>query len=414
MKKLFLILALWPSLLAAQPAPTVTSTLRTTSTATTSIRVGCTLAGTCTGGITAGPIDVSTVTSAGFVEIASNIPASETNRLVNHAGTLYFNGVGLATGASLSGTLNAIPVFTGASSVGNSIMAQNVGATIITVTGALNATVTLGGTLSTATQNSVTTMTGLTSVGTIATGTWNATIIGLSKGGTGVTLAGTGGTSQFLRQNTVGGTITVVRPSISDLSDGTNVALLNATNIYTGTNQSQVPTTATQNAYFVFTNTGGSTFVGNDNSTGAAFNTGGNYAGVLYTNSTGGLGIETAGATAIRFLTNATLRWGINAAGDWTFGASSHIADSNGTPTVASGFGGAGTIVGTDYAFKVTGGAATSGTVNFGHTWTTTPVCVATGETSGASGLTVSTSTTQIGLSYTSPTGTINVLCRGY
>ena len=324
MKKLLLLLALWPSLLAAQPAPTVVSKLRTTDTSTTSNRVGCTLAGTCTGGVTAGPIDVSSITSAGFIEIASNVPVSQTNRLVNNAGTLSFNGVVLATGASLSGTLNAIPVFTAANAVGNSIMAQNVGATIITVTGALNATVSLGGTLSTATQNSVTTMTGLTSVGTIATGTWNATIIGLSKGGTGVSLAGTGGTSQFLRQNTVGGTITVVRPSISDLSDGSNVAVLNAANAFA---PGSVATIATFNS----THANGGYLEIQRSGVGKAtigvalpvLGVGTNDDAVVYTNNV----LWLSGDGGINLADVGVKRWGVNTAGDWTFGASAHIAD---------------------------------------------------------------------------------------
>lgn len=45
--------------------------------------------------------------------------------------------------------------------------------------------------------------------------------LGLARGGTNADLSGTGGTSQFLRQNSAGADITVVRPAASDLSNGT-------------------------------------------------------------------------------------------------------------------------------------------------------------------------------------------------
>jgi len=238
---LFVLLLLYPAVVVAQPAPVVATTIRSTDTSATSLCVGgASGCASATGGIKAGAVDVVSVTSAGFIGIASNVPASQTYRLVNNAGSLQWNGVALATGASLSGTLNTIPVFTGASSVGNSIITQNVGATIITVTGTLTATTALGGTLTTASQPNVTTAAGLTSaaalatVGTVTTGVWNGTLIDLTRGGTGANLSGTGGTSNFLRQNTVGGAVTVVRPAVSDLSDGSNVPLLNAANTFTG------------------------------------------------------------------------------------------------------------------------------------------------------------------------------------
>jgi hypothetical protein len=106
--------------------------------------------------------------------------------------------------------------------------------TTITVANTLSAT-TLTGTLSTASQPNITTLAGLTTanaltsasslatVGTITTGVWNGTIIDIAHGGTGVTLSGTGGASQFLRQNSLGGNVTVVRPAVADLSDASHV-----------------------------------------------------------------------------------------------------------------------------------------------------------------------------------------------
>ncbi len=66
----------------------------------------------------------------------------------------------------------------------------------------------------------------IVTVGTVTTGTWNATKIGLAYGGTNADLSGTGGTSQVLKQTTVGGNITVAQLALADLSDGNTVALL--------------------------------------------------------------------------------------------------------------------------------------------------------------------------------------------
>jgi hypothetical protein len=138
---------------------------------------------------------------------------------------------------------------------------------------------------------------------------------------------------------------------------------------------------------------------------------------VFSSNGAGGLGIvSTDAAGAIRFYTNSTLRWGINAAGDHTFGASSHISDSVGTPTSFAG----GTAAGADYAFKITiGGAASAGgLVSFGHTWSTAPICIGT-SSDGQSVTTYFSGTTQVGIQ--SPVGpgwaagsVIYVLCRSY
>ena len=413
-RTLWWIFLLMPaSVLFAQPAPTIVTTLQTTDTGATSVSVGCAVgSSTCTGGISFGSAAGNTISlSGGYLEIQPNVPVSQTYRLVNNAGTLQWNGIALASGSSLSGTTNTIPLFTASNAVGNSIMTQS--GTTVTVATTLTAT-TLNGLLGTANQ------TGLTGVGTITSGVWNSTKIGLAYGGTNADLSGTGGTSQFLRQNSSGAAITVVRPATTDLSDGSNVALLNASNVFTGNFQQQAPSTATSNAYSQYTNTGGSTYVGADNSTGSGFNTGANYAGVLYTNSTGGLGIETAGATAIRFLTNATQRWGINSAGDWTGGTSADIVDSGGTPTF-TGFGSGAILSGTDYAMDIFQGTtnSTGGTITFGHTWSNKAVCVASSNGTSST-INIALSTVVIGPSQllVSTANTSNqhiyILCRGY
>lgn len=69
-----------------------------------------------------------------------------------------------------------------------------------------------------------------------------AGILGVANGGTGVTLAGTGGTSQVLKQTSVGGTVTVARLACSDLSDsgsgcsGAGGLTIGTTTITSGTN----------------------------------------------------------------------------------------------------------------------------------------------------------------------------------
>lgn len=69
--------------------------------------------------------------------------------------------------------------------------------------------------------------TSITTLGTVITGTWQGTKIGLAYGGTNADLSATGGTSFVLRQNTVGGAITVSQLGISELSGlGANVATM--------------------------------------------------------------------------------------------------------------------------------------------------------------------------------------------
>ncbi len=107
--------------------------------------------------------------------------------------------------------------------------------------------------------------------------------------------------------------------------------------------------------------------------------------------------------------------WGINAAGDWTVGASSHIADSVGTPSVTSG---ATNIAGTDYAFKFDiSNMGTPAVIAFGHTWSTAPICTSNSAQSLYATYTASVSTTSISIGFVNATGgtpTVYVLCRSY
>lgn len=437
---LMILVVLWPAVLSAQPAPIVARTVRTTDTTSTSVRVGCTAGGSCTGGIVAGPADLSQIIlGGGGISIASAVPGVTTNKLYNNAGTLTWNGIVLATGASLSGTINKIPVFTASNAVGDSIMTQS--GTTITVASTLVAT-TLTGTLSTASQPNVTTLAGLTTagalatVGTITSGTWSGTIIGIAKGGTGVDLSATGGTSQFLRQNGAGATISVVRPAVADLSDAGNVALLGSVNTFTalgshtftagsaGLNEILVRNTVAG------TGTSAQVRIGNDADSGigrlfvgsSTFTTSGPYQANTFTvGSTGFMNVGTTQAASLLFWTNNLQRWGINSAGDHTFGASSNIADSSGTPTLNSGGGTSPSIAGNDFSFIITLGTGTfSGVgVAFGHTFATAPSCSIGDD--GAVGTTnrVTMNTTTTTASFAASAGNfvasskLYIMCRG-
>jgi hypothetical protein len=157
--------------------------------------------------------------------------------------------------------------------------------------------------------------------------------------------------------------------------------------------------------------------------------TSGTYAvangGAVFSTGAGGLSVMASDAAGvIRFIAGGTaVRWGINAAGDHTFGASSHIADSAGTPTISSGGGTSPSIAGQDYAFKLTFGVSTvtAAVIAFGHTWTTAPVCVATGNLPGNAPIAYAAaeaSTTQVTVRLSdyslAQSVVINVVCRSY
>lgn len=132
-KWLIALFVLMPALVCAQPGPTVVTTLKATSSAVDAVCIGCPIS-------TQVPAANSGARLATITVDQYAAPSVTTNKLYNIAGGLYFNGVLLATGSSISGTANTIGMFTGVAAMGNSIITQNAGATQATVAGNMIAT----------------------------------------------------------------------------------------------------------------------------------------------------------------------------------------------------------------------------------------------------------------------------------
>lgn len=148
--------------------------------------------------------------------LAANFPAL-TGDVINTVGTLATT-VGFIGGKAIS--LGGALTFSGA----NSVTFTSTGATAVTLP-----------TTGTLVNSAVATLSSLSSIGTISTGVWQGTRVALAYGGTNVDLSATGGTSQVLKQTSVGGNVSVARLAASDLSDvasGTYTpTLTNVTNL---------------------------------------------------------------------------------------------------------------------------------------------------------------------------------------
>jgi hypothetical protein len=79
--------------------------------------------------------------------------------------------------------------------------------------------------------------TSITTAGTIATGTWTATAVGVQYGGTGANLSGTGGAANYLKQISTGAAVTVGTIAASDVPAAGSPGQLeyNAAGVRTGT-----------------------------------------------------------------------------------------------------------------------------------------------------------------------------------
>lgn len=236
----------------------------------------------------------------------------------------------------------------------------------------------------------------------------------------GPTLSGT-----VIGTYTLGGTPTIPATGLTGVCCGsaTNVALLNAGNTFTVSTGAAIviqPSVTTNGAYVTFGTSGGTNFVGSDDSGGGGFGAGASGLAVYGAAAAGVTLRANNAAGVINFKTGGNnLRWGVNAAGDLIFGASSHIADSSGTPTIASGFGALPSITGADYTITLVVGTGTNtgGTVNFGHTQSSAPACSLSTDSAGvATNMTISTSTTQAVIAWPNqlaPGNHVYVLCRG-
>lgn len=71
----------------------------------------------------------------------------------------------------------------------------------------------------------------ITTLGTITTGTWNATKIGLAYGGTNTDLSATGGSGNYLKQSSAGANITVGTIPASDITSGAALTKTDDTNV---------------------------------------------------------------------------------------------------------------------------------------------------------------------------------------
>lgn len=139
---------------------------------------------------------------------------------------------GSIAGGTITNTNIAAGTITGASIASGTITATNIQNSTITGTQIANTTITNSNVAAGAFGN-------ITGVGTLTSGTWNASRIGLLYGGTNVDLSSTGGTSQVLQQAGAGANITVGQLQCSSLSNATT---------YCSATQGQLPGIATNTA----------------------------------------------------------------------------------------------------------------------------------------------------------------------
>lgn len=143
--------------------------------------------------------------------------ASTLTGYTSGAGTISSTDSILQAIQKLNGNIGAL--ITGVSSVNGAT-----GVVLVTITGTANKIDVTSGAGTTPTITISATYVGqtsITTVGTIGTGTWQGTKVGLGFGGTNADLSGTGGASNVLKQVSAGAAITVGQLAASDLSNGT-------------------------------------------------------------------------------------------------------------------------------------------------------------------------------------------------
>jgi len=207
--------------------------------------------------------------------------------------------------------------------------------------------------------------------------------------------------------------------AVANLSDGSNVALLNTANAFTEVNSFTV--NALPVVMIAAPNATGTAIRYNQTTVGS-----GQYNWQVGMNMTVANTFEWIPSTAAGGSTFSTPVMTLSRAGILTLtGAfqlggnmlnpSGNIMDSTGTPTVTSG---GSAIAGRDYAFKYTHTSmGTPAVLAFGNTWSTTPVCTTTSDQAlyGTYISAVSTASVSVGfLNATAGSPTVYVHCRSY
>jgi hypothetical protein len=283
----------------------------------------------------------------------------------------------LATGSTIAGTTNTIGRFTGVAAMGDSIITQNAGATTITVAGTLIATIHSGnGSLLTNIPTSA-----------VSTGNYVATVA-----------SGTGITSSVTTGNAAATAISLNNTAVTPAAYGSNTAWPTFTVDQQGRLTlagTATPSTLTLTGSLIVPTTG-----------------------IVYLDGGGDTYLREISANTIQVVAGGSIVQQITASG--VSYASANVTDAIATPTIASGFGTSPSIAGKAYAFTITTGAtnpASTGTVNFNATFANPPACAVGNGSDNTTGVAVTTSTTQVSLTFSaniSTNGKIHVLCRGF